>query len=76
MSINEKLGAYESAWDSHVDSWLVVKVGSPDWVYSWRLQAEVAMRASGRPGMTDEQVMRLLMYGSRCRVREFNPEVY
>ena len=25
-------------------------------VYEWRLQAERAMAASGRPGMTDEQV--------------------
>ncbi len=56
VSINEKLKAYEAAWDAHVDAWLVVKVGSPEWVYSWRLQAEHAMVASGRPGMTDDQV--------------------
>jgi D-glycerate 3-kinase len=59
MIINEVLRAYEAAWDSHVDAWLVVKVGSPDWVYSWRLQAEHAMRASGRPGMSDDQVVNL-----------------
>ena len=31
------------------------QVGTPDWVYRWRLEAEHAMRASGRPGMTDKQ---------------------
>ena len=26
------------------------------WVYKWRLQAEEKMRASGKAGMTDEQI--------------------
>lgn len=56
VSINQKLRDYEVAWDAHVDAWLVVKVGSPEWVYRWRLQAEHAMHASGKPGMSDEQV--------------------
>ncbi|BDA43365.1 D-glycerate 3-kinase, chloroplastic [Coccomyxa sp. Obi] len=56
VSINEKLKEYEAAWDKCVDSWLVVKVGEPEWVYKWRLQAEHAMRAAGKPGMSDAQV--------------------
>ena len=56
VSINQKLRDYEAAWDARVDAWLVVKVGSPEWVYRWRLQAEHAMHASGKPGMSDEQV--------------------
>lgn len=39
-----------------VDAWVVVKVGDPEWVFKWRLQAEVQMRAAGKPGLTDEQV--------------------
>lgn len=39
-----------------VDSWVVLAVDDPQWVFEWRLQAEVAMREAGRPGMTDEQV--------------------
>lgn len=39
-----------------VDSWVVVKVGDPQWVFKWRLQAEVQMRSAGKPGLTDEQV--------------------
>lgn len=54
--VNEKLREYESAWDAYADVWLVVKVPEPTCVYKWRLQAEVAMRSKGKPGMTDEQV--------------------
>ena len=39
-----------------MDSWLVVQVEDPTYVFKWRLQAEHAMRASGKSGMTDEQV--------------------
>ena len=69
VSINEKLRDYEAAWDAHVDAWLVVKVGTPEWVHRWRLQAEHAMRDSGKPGMTDEQVTPTLVLafpGSRA----------
>lgn len=41
---------------TQVDAWVVVKVGDPEWVFNWRLQAEVEMRAAGKPGLTDEQV--------------------
>jgi D-glycerate 3-kinase len=54
--VDAALRAYEAAWDRFVDSWLVVRVGDPRWVYAWRLQAEQAMRASGRPGMSDEGI--------------------
>ena len=30
--------SYKAAWDSFVDSWLVVKVAQPDYAYRWRLQ--------------------------------------
>ena len=57
VSIDKKLQDYMAAWDAYVDAWLVVKVGTPEWVQRWRLQAEHAMRDSGKPGMTDEQVV-------------------
>ena len=41
---------------SQADAWIVVKVADPQWVFKWRLQAEVEMRASGKPGLTDAQV--------------------
>ncbi|CAI5477083.1 unnamed protein product [Closterium sp. Yama58-4] len=53
--VNGRLQQY-SAWHDMVDSWVVIQVADVDWVFDWRLQAEVAMRATGKPGMTDEQV--------------------
>lgn len=54
--VDAALSAYAPALDALVDSWLVVRVGDPAWVSGWRLQAEQRMRASGRAGMSDEQV--------------------
>lgn len=54
--VDSFLGAYREKWDSLVDSWLVVRIGDPAWVFSWRKQAEDAMKAAGRPGMTDKQL--------------------
>jgi D-glycerate 3-kinase len=54
--VNEALLAYEAAWDSYVDAWLVVRVSDPQFAYRWRLQAEHAMRAAGRDAMTDDEV--------------------
>ncbi|CAI5941398.1 unnamed protein product [Closterium sp. NIES-65] len=53
--VNGRLQQY-SAWHDMVDSWVIIQVADVDWVFDWRLQAEVAMRATGKPGMTDEQV--------------------
>lgn len=39
-----------------VDAWIVLKVASPQFVYNWREQAEAAMRAAGKPAMTEEEV--------------------
>jgi D-glycerate 3-kinase len=55
-AVNGFLKSYKRAWDSHVDSWLVIKVADPQFSYTWRLQAEKRMRESGRPAMTDEEV--------------------
>lgn len=54
--VNAFLKGYRKAWDSYVDSWLVIKVGDPQFSFTWRLQAEQRMRASGKPAMTDEEV--------------------
>lgn len=55
VPVNDALKAYREL-DDLMDSWLVVKVGDPQWVYKWRLQAEKMMRDSGKPGLSDEQV--------------------
>ncbi|XP_024545180.1 D-glycerate 3-kinase, chloroplastic [Selaginella moellendorffii] len=54
--VDKNLVAYQKGWFSLVDSWIIVKVDDPGWVYEWRLEAEIAMKAKGKPGMSDEQV--------------------
>jgi D-glycerate 3-kinase len=53
--VNEQLGAY-AAWHELMDSWIVLATSDISLPYRWRLEAERAMAAEGRPGMTDEQV--------------------
>lgn len=55
--VNNNLEAYYNAWEKFVKSWIVIKITDPSCVYQWRLQAEIAMRADGKPGMSDEEVM-------------------
>ncbi|KAI8466130.1 MAG: hypothetical protein J3K34DRAFT_454677 [Monoraphidium minutum] len=55
-AVDAALGAYRDAWDAAVDSWLVIRIGDPQWVFGWRLQAEQRMRAAGKPGMSDEAI--------------------
>ncbi|KAK6912122.1 Phosphoribulokinase/uridine kinase [Dillenia turbinata] len=54
--VNKNLEAYYDAWDKFIESWIVIKIKDPNCVYEWRLQAELAMRAAGKPGMSDEEV--------------------
>ncbi|KAK4361924.1 hypothetical protein RND71_017165 [Anisodus tanguticus] len=55
-TVNKNLEAYYDAWHKYVKSWIVIKIQDPSYVYQWRLQAEIAMRADGNPGMSDEEV--------------------
>lgn len=55
VKVNDYLKAYD-AWNKEMDAWLVVQVEDPQWVYQWRLEAEQRMKASGKGGMTNEQV--------------------
>ncbi|OIS99539.1 PREDICTED: D-glycerate 3-kinase, chloroplastic [Nicotiana attenuata] len=54
--VNKNLEAYYDAWYKYVKSWIIIKIQDPSYVYQWRLQAEIAMRADGNPGMSDEEV--------------------
>ncbi|TVU35502.1 hypothetical protein EJB05_17395 [Eragrostis curvula] len=56
-AVNKNLQAYYDAWDRFIKSWIVIKIREPSSVFQWRLQAEIAMRADGKPGMSDEEVM-------------------
>lgn len=54
--VNKNLEAYYDAWDKFIKAWIVIKINDPSYVYHWRLQAEIAMREAGKPGMSDEEV--------------------
>lgn len=54
--VNKNLEAYYDAWDKYIQSWIVIKIKDPSCVYQWRLQAEIAMREAGNPGMSDDEV--------------------
>lgn len=54
--INKNLEAYYDSWDKFIKAWVVIKIQDPSYVYQWRLQAEIAMREDGNPGMTNEEV--------------------
>ena len=53
--INANMGQY-SEWHDQMNSWVVVSIEDCNQVFQWRLEAEQAMKASGKDGMTDEQV--------------------
>ena len=36
--VNKNLEAYYDAWHKMIDSWVVIEVDDPSWVFVWRLQ--------------------------------------
>ena len=55
--INNKLREYEAVWD-RFDAFVHVDAAETEWVYDWRLEAEVKMRESrgAENAMSDEKV--------------------
>jgi len=53
--VNQRLSDY-ARWHGLMSAWVVVKIDDLDHVYRWRLEAERAMAAAGRPGMDDAGV--------------------
>jgi D-glycerate 3-kinase len=55
LQINSLLRQYLS-WYRHIDAFVLLQPIDLHNVFAWRLQAEHAMKATGKTGMTDEQV--------------------
>lgn len=55
LQINHYLESFLD-WYDYIDAFVQLKPENLDDVYTWRLQAEHAMKATGKDGMTDEQV--------------------
>lgn len=45
-----------SRWTQQVDVWVVLRAGDPEYVLRWRVEAEEAMKASGKPGLSREAI--------------------
>lgn len=52
---NRALAAY-TRWTDLVDVWVVLRARDPEYVLTWRVEAEEAMKASGKPGLSREAI--------------------
>lgn len=48
---NRALAAY-ARWYRHIDAWVVLRALDPNYVLTWRVEAEERMKASGKPGLS------------------------
>jgi D-glycerate 3-kinase len=48
---NHALAAYDR-WHNQLDAFVVIRAADPSFVLRWRVEAEEAMKASGRPGLS------------------------
>jgi D-glycerate 3-kinase len=55
LHINTLLQEYQE-WYQHIDAFVQIKPDNLDNVFTWRLQAEHAMKEKGRDGMSDDEV--------------------
>jgi D-glycerate 3-kinase len=49
-AVNAKLGGYEP-WVAGIDAMVILRASDPRHVLRWRVEAEEAMKASGKPGL-------------------------
>lgn len=52
---NEALHDYRR-WSDCVDVWVTLRANDPEYVLTWRVEAEEAMKASGKPGLSREAI--------------------
>jgi D-glycerate 3-kinase len=56
MTVPNRALADYSRWTDLVDVWVVLRALDPEYVLTWRVQAEEAMKASGKPGLSREAI--------------------
>lgn len=52
---NRALADYRR-WTDQVDVWVTLRAQDPEYVLTWRVEAEEAMKASGKPGLSREAI--------------------
>jgi D-glycerate 3-kinase len=53
---NDALAEY-ARWTEQADVWVVLRAQDPEYVLTWRVEAEEAMKASGKPGLSREAIV-------------------
>lgn len=48
---NRALAEY-ACWYRHIDAWVILRALDPNYVLTWRVDAEERMKASGKPGLS------------------------
>jgi D-glycerate 3-kinase len=48
---NRALAAYER-WYRHIDAWVILRALDPNYVLTWRVEAEERMKTTGKPGLS------------------------
>ncbi|KAI2635079.1 putative Uridine/cytidine kinase [Xylaria nigripes] len=57
LFINRELERYDAAITTRFDAFIHIDAEETEWVYDWRLEQEVMLRAQRGAGMSDEQVV-------------------
>jgi D-glycerate 3-kinase len=52
---NRALADYDR-WHRHIDAWIVLRAVDPNYVLTWRVEAEERMKAAGKPGLSREDI--------------------
>ena len=52
---NRALSEYDR-WYRHIDAWVILRALDPTYVLTWRVEAEERMKASGKPGLSREDI--------------------
>ena len=52
---NRALADYER-WYQHIDAWVILRALDPNYVLTWRVEAEERMKATGKPGLSREDI--------------------
>jgi D-glycerate 3-kinase len=50
-AVNARLADY-AAWYAEIDAWVILRAHDPEYVLTWRVEAEEKMKAAGKPGLS------------------------
>ena len=72
--VNDALKDFNSMY-SRLDGLFIIEISNMEWVFDWRLQAERGVRAMGRPGLSDNQVIDFVSRFMPA-YKQYSPQLY